>query len=228
MLGRHLRLPADRQTRARARRTAARRRQGRRADQHHPQAGPAGRLRDGRDPAAPGPRRGTDRQHPVPGRGEVRGASSPREVRRHRLPGRTQRDEHPVLRPDHRHRRRVRLPDLDPLVPAGPQRRGNAGDPGSRTGTPTSTPNWSTPSSRSSRREGWKAAAAASSRPRTAASKASIDHDDLSLGSGGGASGSAAGPHERTAEPRSDWTRKLGSGVVIAAGRCVHSASLRC
>lgn len=43
------------------------------------------------------------------------------------------------------------------------------------------------------RTEGWKAAAADQPQP-DASVQAGIDHDDLSLGSGGGASGSAAGP----------------------------------
>ncbi|MFC9694421.1 HD-GYP domain-containing protein [Kribbella sp. NPDC056951] len=43
------------------------------------------------------------------------------------------------------------------------------------------------------RRDGWKAAAADQPAPDETV-QAAIDHDDLSLGSGGGASGSAAGP----------------------------------
>ncbi|TWD74934.1 HD domain-containing protein [Kribbella amoyensis] len=43
------------------------------------------------------------------------------------------------------------------------------------------------------RTQGWKAAAAEQPQPDSSV-EASIDHDDLSLGSGGGASGSAAGP----------------------------------
>jgi len=194
MLGKQLRLNEDRQSALEHAGLRSRRGQGSVSDQHHPQAR-AG-LDDtemGRDPVAPplvvskliG-------QHPVPRRGQVSRAASPREVRRQRVPAGLSGENIPTFAGSSGIVDALRHVSPRPARNAArPQRRGDSGHLEAGQSTPTSTPCWSTPSFDVIRRDGLESPEMADQPEPDASVEVSIDHDDLSLGSSGGASGSA-------------------------------------
>ena len=100
------------------------------------------RRRVRRDQGPPGPRHRDAPGHRVPRRGVPGDPPPPRAHGRPRLPDGPRRPGHPRVRPRHRRRRRLRLDDLDPLLPrsAPASRRPSRSSSAAR--APSSTRSW--------------------------------------------------------------------------------------